>query len=284
MIYHKISGFSDEIAADIDTQFRVLNRLNIPYFEPRGIDGKNISELSEEEAVRLKGKMDAFGIKASSIGSPIGKVKLEAPFEPHFQLFQKVVGTAEILGAQYIRIFSFFHDGGDAWTEKERAEILLRLGRMIEYAKKHHVILLHENEKEIYGSTADRCQDLMQTLSCDHFKAVFDPANFVQCGQDITYAYEVMKEYIAYVHIKDACYGDGHVVPAGAGDGKVEYVLKQLFDWGYQGYLSLEPHLGSFKGLAELEQNDKMTKLPKSGEETYTLAYQALCKILKKIM
>ena len=268
----------------MDTQFQVLNKLKIQYFEPRGIDGKNISELSEEEILKLKEKMKYYGIKVSSIGSPIGKVRLDAPFDSHFELFKKVVGIAKSLEAKYIRTFSFFHDGGDVWTEEERAEVLARLRKMIDYARENDVILLHENEKDIYGDTADRCADLMRELYCDHFKAVFDPANFVQCRQDTKYAYEILKDYIEYMHIKDACFTDKRVVPAGVGDGNVEYVLKQLFDNGYQGYLSLEPHLGSFEGLADLELDDKMLNLPKSGEGTFTLAYRALCEVLEKVL
>ena len=282
-MYNKISGFSDEIAKEINVQFEVLNKLNIGYFEPRGIDGKNISELSEEEALQLKEKMDACGIKVSSIGSPIGKIKLDAPFEPHLEMLQKVVKTAKILDAKYIRMFSFYHDGGDVWTVEERAEVLDRLRRMIAYAAENDVVLLHENEKDIYGDTADRCADLMKELYGDNFKAVFDPANFVQCKQDTKYAYGLLKDYIAYMHIKDARMEDGKVVPAGMGDGNVEYVLKSLFDNGYDGYLSLEPHLGSFAGLAELEMDDKMLDLPEGGEGTFMLAYRALCDILQKI-
>lgn len=284
MMYEKISGFSDEIDVAVDTQFQVLNKLNIQYFEPRGIDGKNISELSEEEVLKLKEKMKYYGIKVSSIGSPIGKVRLDVPFDAHFELFKKVVEIAKSLDAKYIRTFSFFHDGGDVWTEEERAEVLARLRKMIDYARENDVILLHENEKDIYGDTADRCADLMKELYCDHFKAVFDPANFVQCQQDTKYAYEILKDYIEYMHIKDACFADKRVVPAGVGDGNVEYVLKQLFDNGYQGYLSLEPHLGSFEGLADLELDDKMLNLPKSGEGTFTLAYRALCEVLEKVL
>lgn len=283
-MYNKISGFSDEIAKEIDVQFEVLNKLNMRYFEARGIDGKNISELSEEEAMQLKEKMDACGIKASSIGSPVGKIKLDAPFEPHFEMFEKVVKTAKILDAKYIRMFSFYHDGGEAWTAEERKEVLDRLRRMIAYAAENDVVLLHENEKDVYGDTADRCADLMKELYCDHFKAVFDPANFVQCKQDTKNAYGLLKEYIAYMHIKDACMEDGKVVPAGMGDGNVEFVVKSLFDNGYDGYVSLEPHLGSFAGLADLELDDKMLDLPEGGEGTFTLAYHALCDILQKII
>ena len=279
-----ISGFADEIAGDVDTQFRVLGKLGIGYFEPRGIDGKNIANLTDEEVERLKGKMKACGIKASSIGSPIGKVKLEEDFEGHFRQFQRVVEIAGQLGAKYIRMFSFYHEGGAEWTEGERAEVLSRLGRMIAYAAERDVVLLHENEKDIYGDTAERCADLMEELGCGHFRAVFDPANFVQCGQDTWEAFEKLKGHIAYLHIKDALLADGRVVPAGVGDGNVERILRSLLETGYDGFLSLEPHLGSFDGLKDLELDDKMLNLPPGGEGTFTLAFQALEGILERIL
>lgn len=281
-MYNKISGFSDEIAADINTQFAVLNKLGIKYFEPRGVDGKNISLLNDAEVTDLKLRMDKYGIKVSSIGSPIGKIRLEDDFAPHFEVYKRVVKTAKMLDARYIRIFSFFHSG-EEWTSGERSEVLRRLRLMLEYAKDNGVILLHENEKDIYGDTADRCIDLMQELYCDNFRAVFDPANFVQCGQDTEYAYNGLKNYIEYMHIKDAKSADGRVVPSGMGDGKVELILKNLFENGFDGFLSLEPHLGSFEGLKDLELDDKMKKLPEGGEGTFTLAFNALNGILNKI-
>lgn len=282
-MYSMISGFSDEIDASIERQFQVLKKLQIFYFEPRGIDGKNISELSDEEIVRLKERMKAEQIHASAIGSPIGKVKLKEDFESHFALFQRVVWIAKQLNTKYIRMFSFFHDGNDVWTNAERNEVLGRLRRMIAYAKEQDVVLLHENEKDVYGDTVERVADLMRELYCEHFQAVFDPANFVQCGQDTKYAYKVLKDYIGYVHIKDACREDDRVVPAGEGDGNVEYILTELLNHRYNGFISLEPHLGTFDGLANLELDDKMLSLPKGGEGTWTLAYQALSEILNRI-
>lgn len=316
--YEKISGFSDEIAEDVDTQFQVLKKLNISFFEPRGIDGKNIADLTDGEVELLKQKMQAQGIGVSSIGSPIGKVRLEEDFEPHFRKFRRVVEIAKKLDARYIRMFSFYHTpqvspahgghsgtehsgtghpgtghsgtevsgdplSGSEWTSEEREEVLKRLARMIRYAKEQDVVLLHENEKDIYGDTAERCLDLMRELGCEHFRAVFDPANFVQCGQDTKESYKMLKEFIAYLHIKDAFFEDGRVVPAGAGEGNVAYILKDLLEGGYQGFLSLEPHLGSFAGLSGLELGDKMTDLPQGGEGTFTLAYRALEEILDKI-
>ena len=283
MHYSRLSGFSDEISESIDEQFRVLNKLKIDYFEPRGINGKNIAFLSETEVLQLKNKMKLYGIKVSSIGSPIGKVKLEDSFEEHFELFKHVVWIAKELETGYTRIFSFYHEKGREWTREDRTEILDRMRKMIDYASQHKVILLHENEKDIYGDTVERCLDLMRELSGSNFQAVFDPANFVQCKQDTLCAYESLKEYIAYMHIKDAKFEDGSVVPSGEGNGNIEIILRKLMESGYQGFLSLEPHLGSFLGLSDLEIGDMLKKLPESGEGTFTLAYYALERILGRI-
>lgn len=282
MYNFKFSGFSDEISEKTDVQFEVLNNLGIKYFEPRGVDGVNISALSDEERVVLKEKMAQYGIKVSSIGSPIGKIKLSDDFEAHFEMFKRVVDTAIFLDAKYIRMFSFYHDGGDEWTDSERSEVFEKLTKMINYAKEHSIILLHENEKDVYGDTWARCLDLMENLGCENFRAVFDPANFVQCGQDTKKAYEMLSPYIEYMHIKDAD-SDNRVVPAGFGLGNVPYILKDLYENGYDGFLSLEPHLGSFVGLADLELDDAMLSLPQSGESTFTVAFNALKKITDNI-
>ncbi len=281
MIYNKLSGFSDEIDPSVDIQFEVLDRLGIHYFEPRGIDGKNISTLTDTQVQSLKEKMARHHIRASSIGSPVGKSYIEDDFREDFLLFQRVVAIARELGTRYIRIFSFF-TREQQWDEAKRQEVLHRLRVMIAYAREQDVVLLHENEKNVYGDTVDRCVDLMENLYCDHFRAVFDPANFIQCGQDTKYALEKLEAYIAYLHIKDAR-GD-KVVPAGHGDGNVAHILKTLFEKGFDGFLSLEPHLGNFEGLQALELDDHMKGLPQGGEGTFTLAYKALNKILDTIL
>lgn len=281
MSYKKLSGFSDEISSDINEQFRVLNKLNMSYFEPRGIDGKNISELDREEALALKKRMDDAGIKASSIGSPVGKIKITDDFEEHFEMFKRVVETAKILGSKFIRMFSFYADG--EWDEEKKSEAFSRIEKMLSYAKEQDVILLHENEKDIFGDTKEKCLLLAERFACDNFKLVFDPANFVQCGENTKEAFDLLKNYVGYLHIKDSK-TDGTIVPAGAGEGNIPYVMSELFKNGYDGFISLEPHLGTFEGLADLELDDKMLSLPKGGEGTFSLAYDELNKIIKKII
>ena len=191
-----ISGFSDEIDKSIDIQFKVLNKLNIRYFEPRGIDGKNISLLTLDEAKELKNKMDKAKVKASSIGSPIGKVDIKDATKD-FELFKHIVEVAKILDCKFIRMFSFYN----AYDSKD--EVISALKKMTDYAEKENIVLLHENEKGIYVDTAERCFEILEAVNSDNFKAVFDPANFVQCGEDTIKAFEMLKKYIAYMHIKE---------------------------------------------------------------------------------
>ena len=281
MLNIKYSGFADEISPDTTQQFEHLNTLGIEYFEPRGIDGKNISDLTLDEANALKQKMDKYGIKVSSICSPIGKIFITDEFEPHMQKLENTIKIAKILGTKYIRMFSFFiPEGEDA--SKYKDEVISRLKKMTQLAKDNNVILLHENEKGIYGDIADRCLDVLSEVNSPNLKAVFDPANFVQCGEDTKKAFELLGDYVIYMHIKDALC-DGTVVPAGHGEGNVEYILTKLSQKDYKGFLSLEPHLGSFEGLAALELDDEMLKLEKSDASKFTLAYTELKKLVDKI-
>lgn len=283
MLKYHISGFSDEIDSDIKVQFEHLNKLGIKYFEPRGINGTNISALTLDEAKQLKETMDKYGIKASSIGSPIGKIGIKDEFEPHLEKLAHTIEIAKILGTKYIRIFSFFIPKEDD-PAIYRDEVMARMKAMTALAEKEGIILLHENEKDIYGDIAVRCKDILDTVDSDNLRAVFDPANFVQCDQ-VTYpdAYEMLKDHVVYMHIKDALFADSSVVPAGHGDGRVRDILQALSDRDYEGFLSLEPHLGSFDGLGDLEVGDEMLSLTKSDAGKFTLAYNSLKKILDDI-
>ena len=58
MLYERISGFADEISPEVNVQLESFNRLNISFFEPRGIEGKNIADITDEELRSLKENMD----------------------------------------------------------------------------------------------------------------------------------------------------------------------------------------------------------------------------------
>jgi len=276
-----LSGFADEIDPDLNKQIEVLHKLKMNYVEMRGVNGKGLVEYTLPEVKEIKKQLDSEGIKLSSVGSPIGKIQITDEFAPHMELYKHTVEIAHIMDTESIRMFSFFMPEGQSY-EPYRNQVMDQLGQFVDYAKENGVILLHENEKDIYGDTAPRCLEIMHEFYGGHMKAVFDFANFVQCQQDTVAAYEMLKPYIAYIHIKDALWESGSVVPAGTGDGRVAEILAKLKADGYQGFLSLEPHLSDFAGFSALEKNAGGKK-KLNGEEAFTLAYESLAKILEKL-
>lgn len=277
-----LSAFADEVADDLISQMDQLEKHDIKHIELRGINGKNVSDLSIQEANEIKKILDQRGFKISAIGSPIGKQKITDEFEPHLDKFKHVLDLANIFETRYIRMFSFFMPKNES-PEKYRDEVLRRWEKFLETANGREVILLHENEKDIYGDTAERCADLMRSLRCSYLKATFDPANFVQVGEKIyPDAYNMLKNHIEYVHIKDALYSTGQVVPAGYGDGCVKQLLEELYSSGFEGFLSLEPHLASFRGFSSLEPEG--AHLPEGDNvSNFAIAVFALKKILSQI-
>ena len=273
-----VSCFADEIDVSVDKQIALLQELGIGWIEFRSGDGKGVADYTEKEAEMLMSRLSANGIRISAVGSPIGKIDITQDFEPHFETYRHIVELAGILDTSFIRMFSFFMPEGEE-PDKFRDEVMRRMDRMVEYAAGRNVVLLHENEKGIYGDSAARCLDLMKLFYGDHFRCTFDFANFVQCGQDTMEAYEMLRPYISYIHVKDAMRESGDVVPAGTGDGNVAEILNRLDEEGYAGFLSLEPHLADFAGLKYLEKEVK-ERGRTDGEEAFCTAYRALEKLL----
>jgi len=263
------SCFGDEISPELTEQVAVMKANDVHALEFRGMDGVNILDLTQSQLDRAASILNGEGITVSAIGSPIGKIKITDPFLPHLDRFKRALDVARFFKAPYIRMFSFFIPAGSDPAE-HRDEVLWRWGRFVDEAKGSGVILLHENEKDIYGDTAVRCLDLLQTLNCAYVRATFDPANFVQCDvETYPHAFNLLKPWIVYMHIKDARKTDHAFVPSGQGDGKLPEILKALKDDGFKGYLSLEPHL-----------NDS---LPGGGPELFKVAVDALKQVLSAL-
>ena len=277
-----LSGFSDEIAPELDLQLAAIREWGLSHIELRAADGVNVSDFSTEKIKEVKNKLAGAGVSVSSIGSPIGKIGIEEDFAPHLEKLKRTLEIQKELGAPYLRMFSFYIPQGRA-PEDFREEVLDRVGRMAEEAAAWDSVLLHENEKGIYGDNAPRCKELLEAFYGPHFKAVFDFANFVQVGQQTLPAYELLKPYVEYVHVKDAQWGTGAVVPAGQGDGHVKEILTDLTGGGWKGFLSLEPHLTDFAGLAALEQDPQKRGSALDGKSAWKLALDSLQEILAGI-
>ncbi len=279
MNYSKISGFADEIHDDFSIQLESLKNLGLNYIEIRNINGKSITSFSLTDVKRIKQQLDHANIQVSALASPIGKIYITEPFDEHLELFKYTVEIAKILNTSYIRIFSFYIPNKD--YEGYKQEVFRRLREMTKIAEEKGIILLHENEKDIYGDSPARCLELIQQMNSANFRCTFDFANFIQCGYKPMDAYKMLKNHIEYIHIKDARFSDKQVVPAGLGDGEIKEIIKDIVK-DYHGFFSLEPHLGIFKGLELLELKVNINNSEEyNGFEKFKLALEHFKNIIK---
>lgn len=272
----KLCAFADEASSKLSGQIAALQRNGISLLEIRGVNGKNIKDISASEAKEIKNILDSEGISVWSIGSPIGKISLTDDFEAHKDDFKRILETADILNADKIRMFSFFPVQGMSEAAVKEG-VHERISALLELTPKN-ITLCHENEKDIFGENAENCLWLHETFPA--LRAVFDPANFVQCGVDTKKAWEKLRTYTEYLHIKDAV-EEGTVVPAGHGIGNLPYIIGEYLASGGD-VMTLEPHLFEFTGLSALE-NGASVKFGISAYRNNDEAFDAAVSALKNI-
>lgn len=286
----EISGFSDEIAPELDEQLAVVTRLGMRYISLRAADGKNIAQYTPEEAERtLRPRLEKAGVRVSSLGSPIGKVRLddEEGYSLQIRQLESLCAVCRLLNCRYIRVFSFYiPEGRDPDSCKE--EVLEKMRCFVEIAQRNEVILIHENEKEIFGDIARRERALLDEIHSPWLCCAFDFANFVQCGEDPRACWDILHDQVAYIHIKDALRDTGDIAVCGRGDGQIAPLLRRAIrEDGYRGFLTLEPHLVLFDSLQGLETKDARAIIgenqARDGADGYRMQFEALCAILREI-
>lgn len=270
----KLSAFADEYSNSFDKQIEALVKNNIPYIELRSLDGKNVKDLTIEQAYEYKQKLDDNGIAVWSIGSPLGKVDVDIDIEEYMQVVRHVFDLCEIFGAKRVRIFSFFTDQYDKYAD----QVVSMLSIMVKEATARGILLCHENEKHIYGDSPERILRLLESV--EGLCYVYDPANYLQCGEDIDKCLSMTARRADYYHIKDVDISTNELVPAGYGDGKIDKMI-DLID--KDTVLTLEPHLKVFDGYAEIDGEEMKNKFKfDTNEEAFDFAVKSLKELLIK--
>ena len=257
-----------------------MKRNNLNGLEIRNADGISCVSLNAAQAREIRRKLDDAGLQVWSMGSPIGKITLEDDFNQHLDLLRNGLEIANVLGAKNLRMFSFFMPQGED-PAAHRNEVIDKVGRMLEVAQGSGVLMCHENEKGIYGDMADRCLELLTTFP--QMGGIFDPANFVQCGQDTWEAWQMLKPFIKYMHVKDAL-ADGKVVPAGRGIGNLARIVPEYLAMGGHAF-TIEPHLSVFDGLSGLEREGQTSDV--GTQYTYPTtdaAFDAACQAFQQLL
>lgn len=254
---YKISCFADEISPVLSEQLDEMEKMHIGWLSLRSVDNVNVLDLTDEQVDEIGRALRARGMGVSSIGSPIGKTPISDDSGEYLRQTERAIQVAKKLDCPRIRVFSFYMEKGE--LDANRDKVIGRLATMTEMAAKAGVELLHENEAGIYGEQSIRCRDLLEGVNHPGFRAVFDPSNFVAAGEDpFDQSLPQVRDYVAYMHIKDSRHSDGVIVPAGEGDGQVRQVLEAFA--GKDLFLTLEPHLaiaGKFKGFTGVERFEK---------------------------
>ena len=267
----KLTGFGDEISPDLATQLEVMESVGIKHLELRGVKGKNILELNSQEVEKARQILKEKDFKVSAIGSPIEKIKISDDFFLDLERLDKAISLAHIFKTKYIRIFSYYLPEENHLPYSK--EVIRRIKEMTEISEKEKIILLLENEDDIYGNTPERCLEILESIDSPYLRFTFDPANFIIAGiKPHREAFPKMIEYIEYLHIKDVRFSDKVMVPAGEGDGEIKEILKELKEMNFDGFFSLEPHLAI---------SGKMSGF--SGAKLFKKAARALKKILEGI-
>ncbi len=240
-----LCAFADEAAKDLAGQLRALRENNIPLLELRNIDGKNVMDLTADEARRYREAFDAAGVCVWSLGAPLAKLPETVKMDAYLERVKQLCETARILGTKNIRGFSFypslfgFHE--DMILEKLRTLVTLLAENGLNYC--------HENDSGLYGSTEKRVQRLLAAVPEMAF--VYDPANFLRSGQNPAVTLETLAGRTFYFHFKDA--DRRKIVPAGFGDGQLDRLIGSL---RRDTVLSVEPHLLLFRGSKRFRQSE----------------------------
>ena len=268
----RLCAFADEAANDLAGQIAALKRNDIALLELRSVDGKNVADFTESEASEYAKTLKENGIAVWSIGSPLGKSEIEEDGERYRKRVEKVCRIARVFGTERVRVFSFFH----AYDKRE--SVVERLQETVDIAARHGVLICHENEKEIYGDTLARTLDLLAAVK--GLRAVYDPANFIQCGECAKDTIPALFDKIDYFHIKDTIRESGELVPAGYGDGEIDEIIRRVKS---DTVFTLEPHLAAFDAYRSIDNTEMKHKFRfKTAGEAFDAAARALKTLLSE--
>lgn len=252
-----LTGFADEAASGIDGQIKATKELGWQNIESRGVNGKNMHDISDADFDVVCGKLQDSGIKINCFGSAIanwGK-QITDPFDTSLAEARRAIPRMKRLGTKLIRIMSFAvlkDRGPEDQMAEERFKRLRELHKMF---TGEGLMPVHENCMNYGGMGWTYTLKIIENVP--GMKLVFDTGNPVGSDdytrkppypkQSAWEFYSHVKEHVAYVHIKDGKFdkatGKATYTFPGEGDGDVRKIVQDLVKRGYDGGISIEPHL-----------------------------------------
>jgi sugar phosphate isomerase/epimerase len=248
------TGIADEAGVGLDEQIRAHNELGWKHIELRNVWDIGVADLCDSSFDEVVSALDDASISISCFASQLCNWSRSIMKHPGVDAgeLERAIPRMQRTGCKFIRTMSYPNAG---WPEADwKAEVIARMKMLAQMAEDGGILLLHENCSGWAGQGAEQTIELLETVDSPALKLVWDTGNPVVHGQDPWAFYIAVKEFIAYVHIKDAVPKEGSALGAGGqlkvdyswpgeGNGRVEDVLVDLLADGYDGGISIEPHL-----------------------------------------
>ena len=238
-----ISAFADEISPDLKVQMDTCEACGVTCIDVRGIDNINIAAMTLPRARGYYQRMQARGFSVPSLGSPIGKIRIDEDFPAHLELLRHCCDLARAFGCREIRVFSFYPPKKQKIRDHRQA-VMDRLSAMADLARREDAVLWLENERDIYGATVEGALDIFATVRSPHLRCLFDPANYVYDDIDPWQAWTGgLGDLTGYFHVKDKHPDQPHCCAAGAGHGQFPQIFADLKHRDWSGVMTVEPHM-----------------------------------------
>ncbi len=274
------SGIADEAGKTIEEQIRAHRELGWEHLELRTVEGESIARLADDKFAEIAGKLKAGHIQVSCFASKLGDWSrpISGDFAEDIKDLRMAIPRMKEMGTPFIRAMSWPNDG---WSDEDwKKEAIRRMRELVRLAEEGGVTIVHENCSG-WGGRPQTCRELVETIASPHFKVLYDTGNPPAHGQDAWDFYQTVRPYIAYVHIKDCLNGGGlgkeTYTFCGEGDGRVEDTLRHLLENGYEGGISIEPH------LAHVIHDEGKDDREKDPFQAYVEYGRRLERIIKKV-
>ena len=275
----KLTGFADEAAPDLATQIKATQKLGWQYISARGIDGKNIHDLSDSEFDTARGQLEDAGIRIAEFGSLIGSwsKNIKSDFALTLDEVDRAIPRMQQLGTNIVRVMSYAQQPwGENQYEQERFRRLRAITARFSQAG---ITTAHENCMNWGGFSSSHTLRLIEEVP--GLKLIFDTGNPVfqrdrsipepqrtsiasassaaaegsqgkptESWQDAWRFYQAVREHIIHIHIKD-CRNpinddvEPEYVFPGQGQAYIPAIIDDLKKSDYQGFIAIEPHVAT---------------------------------------
>lgn len=250
------TGFADEAGKDFDIQIKATKELGWSNIETRALMSGNLASITDEEFETVCAKLDESGVKFNSFGSGVGNwaTSIEEPPDASYEELKNAIPRMRKLGIKLARVMSFPVKDTSKY-EEYADEAIKRMKTIAKIAEDGGIIAVLENCSGWASGSCDHMVRTLEAVDSPALKVVFDTGNPVFDDDVRTPAphkkqsswefYEAVKPWIEYVHIKDGYMdGDNMVFTfAGEGKGEVKRIVTDLLKNGYDGGISMEPHI-----------------------------------------